>query len=101
MSPDVVTALVAAVAPTVLALAALVAALRNGGKLHELHLSVNSRMDQLIAASRAEGAQEHQASLDVRDAKTLQVAKALKDSTAIIAADLKSDTAVIAKDLAK
>jgi len=40
------------------ALGATWASLRNANKIQEIHLSINSRMDQLINASRSVGAQE-------------------------------------------
>jgi hypothetical protein len=82
MTQELWIQIVVSLAPTLMALAAVITAIKNGNKIQELHSS--------IKAERA-----------IRDTKTLQVAEALKTSTADIAKDLKSNTAEIAKDLAK
>jgi len=55
----VVVAMIAAIPPTLAALAALIVALKGSQKLTQLHLQINSRMDQLLevstSAARAEG----------------------------------------------
>jgi hypothetical protein len=56
----VITSVIAAIPPTILALAALRASKDNGKKVQELHVLVNSRLTQLLEltakSSRAEGA---------------------------------------------
>jgi hypothetical protein len=47
--------LISAIAPTLLALAAVITALKNGSAIKEVHLSLNSRLDELVAASKALG----------------------------------------------
>jgi|HubBroStandDraft_6_1064221.scaffolds.fasta_scaffold1330958_2 hypothetical protein len=47
----IIVAIIVAVPPTILAI-------RNGDKLKEIHLTMNSRLDELVRASKAVGAQE-------------------------------------------
>ena len=66
MNDPVKIAVIVAVAPTLLALAAVVNSLRNSRKLDNIHIDLNSRLTQLLAASatseratgRAEGLAE-------------------------------------------
>lgn len=51
----IITAFLTALPPTLLALAALIASIRNGAKLNEVHLTLNSRLTQLVEAARAQG----------------------------------------------
>lgn len=51
-------ALIAAAPPTVVALAAFVVSLLNRGKIHQVHVSLNSRLSELIEASKDVGRQE-------------------------------------------
>jgi hypothetical protein len=47
----------------VAAIAALIASLRNGAKIQDVHLTMNSRLDELLAATKAQAfaeGQEHQ-----------------------------------------
>ena len=67
MTEAIEIALIVAVPPTIIAAGALVATIRNGGKIQSVHLSINSRMDQLVAASKAQGRQEE------RDAHSVTV----------------------------
>lgn len=64
MSDAVLVGIVAATPPTLLALAALVTAFRNGRAVKEVHLAVNSRLDDLVKLTRkdahAEGVKEEQ-----------------------------------------
>ena len=46
MTEVVQLALIAGAAPTLLAGAALIASLRNGNKINNVHLSLNSRLDE-------------------------------------------------------
>lgn len=50
----VVMHLIDAIAPTLVALAGLIVALRNRDKLEEVHETVNGRMEQLIQQNRRE-----------------------------------------------
>jgi len=55
----IIVAAVSAVPPTIAATAAMVVALKSKQQIHELHMQVNSRMDELLrvsmTAARAEG----------------------------------------------
>jgi hypothetical protein len=58
MNDPVVTVILAALTalpPTLMALAALIASLRNSKAIQNVHSDVNSRMDQLIKAAHAAG----------------------------------------------
>jgi len=55
---QLIAIIIAAVAPTLMGLSALIASLKNGTAIQEVHLSLNSRLTELIAASKAVGAQE-------------------------------------------
>ncbi len=46
------------IGPIVSALAALILGYMGSNKLHEIHLSMNSRLDQLLKAAKAQGAME-------------------------------------------
>lgn len=61
MSDPVTIALIVAVPPTLMALAAVIVALKNLKKTADLTIHVNSRMDQLIAAKSAQGHSEGKA----------------------------------------
>lgn len=50
---SIVGPLIASIPPTLAAVAALIAARKVGPKITELHLQINSRMDQLLAASKS------------------------------------------------
>jgi hypothetical protein len=74
MTDAVQIALIAGAAPTLLAGAAFVASLNNKSTLKEVkasivevHLSLNSRLSELVAASKAQGRQ------DERDAHSVTV----------------------------
>lgn len=51
MSETVQTALIVAVAPTLLACAAVISSFRNSKKLDGIHIDLNSRLTQLLAAT--------------------------------------------------
>ena len=51
----IITAILTALPPTLLALAALVASIKNGNRIQDVHLSLNSRLSELIHASKAQG----------------------------------------------
>jgi hypothetical protein len=67
MTDAVQIALIVATPPTILAAAALVASIKTVNKIQEVHVGINSRMDQLVAASNAQGRQ------DERDAHSVTV----------------------------
>lgn len=67
MTEAVEIALIVATPPTILAAAALVASIKTVSKIQEVHVGINSRMDQLVAASKAQGRQ------DERDAHSVTV----------------------------
>lgn len=67
MTTEIWVSLFAAIPPTLLALAALVASLKNSAKIQDIHLSLNSRLSQLIATSKSQGRQDErdaQAAID-------------------------------------
>jgi hypothetical protein len=55
VSDIVKVAIIAALAPTLTAVVGLIVALR---ELRDIHLSLNSRLDQLVTASLAQGRQD-------------------------------------------
>lgn len=65
MTTEIWVSLFAAIPPTIVALAALFASLRNAAKIQDVHISLNSRLSELIAASKTQGRQ------DERDAQAL------------------------------
>jgi|HubBroStandDraft_6_1064221.scaffolds.fasta_scaffold191394_5 hypothetical protein len=67
MTESVTVALIAAGPPTLIATAALIASLRNGNKIQDVHLSLNSRLSELVVAAKAQGRQ------DERDAHSVTV----------------------------
>lgn len=67
MTEAVEIALIVATPPTLAATAALVMAVRAVHKIQEVHIGINSRMDQLVAASKAQGRQ------DERDSHSITV----------------------------
>ena len=60
-------AMIVAIPPTIASVAALVMSIRNGTKIHDVHIGINSRMDELVKASKAQGRQ------DERDAHSVTV----------------------------
>jgi len=73
MTEAVQIALIVAIPPTLLAAGSLVASIKNGARIQDVHLSINSRMDQLVQASKAQGRQ------DERDSKSITVEGIPKD----------------------
>lgn len=71
MTDAVQIALIVSCPPTLLAAAALVTSVRNGArivsKIDGVHLELNSRLSQLVAASNAQGRQ------DERDSRSVTV----------------------------
>lgn len=47
-----------AIVPSILALAATIVSLINGSRIREVHLSLNSRLSELVLASKAQGRQD-------------------------------------------
>lgn len=72
MTTEIWVSLFAAIPPTLLALAALVASLKNSTKIQDVHLSLNSRLTELIATSKSQGRQ------DERDAQAAAIEKEKK-----------------------
>jgi hypothetical protein len=58
MSEAVTIALIVAMPPTLLGVASLIASIKNGEKIEGVHVSINSRMDQLLRAANAQGRQD-------------------------------------------
>lgn len=54
---QIILALVAAIPPTLTAIISLIMTLRNTDKLNEIHVSLNSRLSELVAASITQGRQ--------------------------------------------
>jgi hypothetical protein len=55
---SIILALFTALPPTILALAALITSIHNGQKINDVHLSLNSRLSELLKASLAQGRQD-------------------------------------------
>jgi len=55
---SIILALFTALPPTILALAALMTSIKNGQKIQDVHLSLNSRLSELLKASLAQGRQD-------------------------------------------
>ena len=73
MTEAVQIALIVATPPTLLGVAQLISSIKNGHGIKDVHLSINSRMDQLVQASKAEGRQAE------RDAHSVTVEGVPKD----------------------
>ncbi len=58
MDKDIEIALISGGPPTLVALAAFVVGWWNKNAIQNVHLSINSRMDQLLAAANAQGRQD-------------------------------------------
>lgn len=69
MTTEIWVAIFAAIPPTLVALAALVSSLKNATKIQDVHLSLNSRLTELIASSKSQGRQ------DERDAQAAAIEK--------------------------
>jgi|HubBroStandDraft_1064217.scaffolds.fasta_scaffold09885_4 hypothetical protein len=75
---DAPTAIGLGIAATA-ALSSLLASLRNGRKIQDVHLTMNSRLDELLAATKAQAfaeGQEHQRAGDMQRAADNVVAVA-------------------------
>lgn len=80
MSPTIISiviALLTALPPTIVALAALIASIKNSGKIHEVHLSLNSRLSELIIASKSQGRQEERDNQSADAAKVIELARVI------------------------
>lgn len=78
MTEGVQIALIASVAPTIAAVGATIAIVKKGNKIQEavreVHISLNSRLTELVAASKAQGRQ------DERDSRMVTVEGMPKDT---------------------
>ena len=113
MSTELIVQLVSALAPTLMALAALITSIKNGNKadraiikanqtsdkITEIHLSLNSRLSELLDASISKGRIEERNEQRQKIDTTAAIANTLKLNTAQIAENLKHDTAIIATDV--
>ncbi len=107
MQPTVLSLILSAIPATILALAALMASLKNGAKLNEVHLSLNSRLSQLVEAAKAQGMIDQRTYTDLQtatDGKTVNSDRAAAILAAADAAkaavDAASKAAAIAVDAA-
>ena len=72
MTQIVTVAIIASIPPTIAALAALIVSNKNHQAVREVHLSLNSRLDQLLGMARAAGVIEgRKVEGDERDSKSL------------------------------
>ena len=55
---SVIIALFTALPPTLIALGSLITSIHNGQKINDVHLSLNSRLSELLKASLAQGRQD-------------------------------------------
>ena len=51
---QIIVAIIVAIPPTLVAILALIQGMKNGRATEEIHLSVNSRMDELLAVTKGE-----------------------------------------------
>ncbi len=62
MSDTVLTAIIVAIPPTLVALVAAIKSFRNGAAVEKVHIAINSRMDEMLkltrTSSHAEGVLE-------------------------------------------
>jgi hypothetical protein len=58
MTDPVAIAMIVAIPPTIASVAALIMSIRNGNKIQDVHLSLNSRLSELVLASKAQGRQD-------------------------------------------
>jgi hypothetical protein len=65
VTEPVLIALIVSLPPTVAATAALVMSIRNGRKIEDVHISLNSRLSQLLQAENAKGRQDERDSQNV------------------------------------
>jgi hypothetical protein len=66
VSEAVIIALIVAIPPTLLALAAMIASLRNGRAVEKVHIAINSRLTELLESSSALAASKATAAEKVR-----------------------------------
>ena len=74
MTDAVQIALIVATPPTLLGIAQLISSIKNGNKIQDVHLSLNSRLTELVTASIAQGRQ------DERDSKSVTVEGVPRDT---------------------
>ncbi len=94
MGENVKIALIVALGPTLVGLAGVIAALRAGSKVDAVHVSLNSRLTQLLQttamASHAEGVMAERATGAARAAET-EVARAVVEADRSIAAEAAAE----------
>ena len=94
----ILIALLTALPPTLLALAALVSSIKNGKKLQEVHLSQDGRITQLIAAAKAQGAIDQREYQDQQTApQAAIVEKAANTAKTVVETAAKAATVTIDK----
>jgi hypothetical protein len=69
MDISILISLISIIPATFLSLAAFITSIKNGTKIQEVHLSLNSRLSQLVEASKALGALEQRAYTDDQNAE--------------------------------
>ena len=67
MTEAVQIAMIVAIPPTLLGIAQLISSIRNGSQIRGVHLSLNSRLTELVTAAKAQGRQ------DERDSRSTTV----------------------------
>lgn len=84
MTGDLEVALIAVIPPTVISLLGVWIAIHNMGAIQNVHMSLNSRLSELLSASIAQGRQEERnaqgiiATAQMEDAKAVRLAKDVK-----------------------
>lgn len=66
--------IIVAIVPAMLALTATIFSIRNGRKIQEIHLNLNSRLTQLISASISQGRIDERGDRALKDLTTLEEA---------------------------
>jgi hypothetical protein len=84
----VIVAALGSLPPTLIAIATLVSTLRNTGHIRDLHLAVNSRLSELVVASKAQGRQEER---DAVTAEATTIRQENRADKAAIAVEHKPD----------
>jgi hypothetical protein len=72
MDISILVSLISIIPATLLSLAAFITSIKNGTKIQEVHLSLNSRLSQLVEASKALGALEQRAYSDGQKAEKVE-----------------------------
>src|ERR1700722_555650 len=79
MAPEIITAVIATIPPSLLALAAFISSIRNAQKLTEVHLSLNGRLSEMLLSAKAQGTVD---AMIQQDSKIRNNAAELVESTA-------------------